>query len=90
MLVSWPFALKDMESAGGDGGSDWPSGSGSPPMAWECRLSLVSSWDCSWYLWEAAEVSLGASKGAPVWRVGGSEAGPGEQAGTPKEGPTRW
>lgn len=45
MLVSWPFALKDMESAGGDGSSAWSSDSGSPPIVWECRLSLVSSWD---------------------------------------------
>lgn len=45
MLVSWPFALKDMERAGGDGSSAWSSDSGSPPAVWECRLSLVSSWD---------------------------------------------
>ena len=59
MLVSWPLELRDMDSAGGDGSSDWSSDSGSPATAWECRRSLASSWDGSWYLQAAGEGTAG-------------------------------
>lgn len=59
MLVSWPLELRDMDSAGGDGSSDWSSDSGSPATVWECRRSLASSWDGSWYLQAAGEAWLG-------------------------------
>ena len=59
MLVSWPLALRDMDSAGGDGSSDWSSDSGSPATAWERRRSLASSWDGSWYLQAAGEGTAG-------------------------------
>lgn len=89
MLVSWPFALKDMESAGGEGSSDWSSDSGSPLMVWEWRLSLPSSWDWSWYLSEAAVLSLGNHKvasGLDGVQILKQETAKGEPTGTPQEG----
>ena len=48
-----------MDSAGGDGSSDWSSDSGSPAAAWERRRSLASSWDGSWYLRAAGDSMAG-------------------------------
>ena len=69
------MALRDMDSAGGEGGSDWSSGSGSPPMVCEWRLSLASSWDCSWYLWAQRRAQSGPLQpGSEGWLVHGSES----------------
>lgn len=83
MLVSWPFALRDMQSAGGDGGSDGSSHAGGPPVAWECRRSLASSWHWSWCLSEAAAGQAGQPHVASgrVWLVRGSDAGQGGRSG---------
>lgn len=79
-----------MDRAGGDGGSDRSSDSGSPPVVWECRLSLASSWDWSWYLSEAAAGQAGQLHVASeqVWLVRGSDAGwgAGEQEQTDARG----
>lgn len=79
------MALRDRGRAGGDGSSAGSWGSGSPPTVWECRLSLGSSWDWSWYLRDASGGGGGTRCGCrPAegggrgggWR-GGPEAGRG-------------